>query len=1041
MRVALLSANAQAGDALGNQLAEKLAFFLERGADVTVVVESDRCLHPAIASHCRVLPRPEPLGPAWESLHAADLVIADFSQSYALLELLPLLAEARRRILLDYHGVTPPELWSGHNREGLTKGLQQRGLVWCADAAAVHSTFARCELLEPTGYPPEQTFALGYPIDNDHFCPGPPRAALRTQLGLHAESLLLFVGRLAPNKRLPVLVEALGRLRDRRPAVHAIVIGDQSDLYRAEADRCRQRAIELGVDDRLHLLGSVSDEQLRDAYRSADIFVMPSRHEGFCLPVVEAMACGLPVIAARAAALPETVGDGGLTFVPDDADDLARQIDRVLDGRWRMADGRWKDQSAILRVAVVACRYGTDFVGGAETSLRTIAEALHHAGHPVEVFTTCATTEDDWSDQRAAGTEEVGGIAVHRFPITPHDQESHLASLTAIVHASGPVPAETERDYLAHSLHSARLLEALRARIDEFDAVIVGPYLFGLTHDVAREFPERTLLLPCFHDEPFARLALLRATYERVGGILYHSPEEQKFAEVQLGLNHPGAVQVRTALDLKAGDASRGREQVGSGRRYLVYCGRYSPEKNLPLLLEYARSYHAEHADRFTFVFVGQGPLTIPREPWARDLGFVEKDTVRDVLAGAEALVQLSRAESLSLVALEAWAQGVPVLADARCAVLVGQLERSGGGRAVDSYASFARALDELWEHPERWQAMGQRGRAYVHENHGARDEFVNTLVGAVRDLTLPLGERMRRKGLARAARYSRAAWREQFGQLIDEVLHAPARPFREQLEVRPRGNSRAVSPRSPTVLVPVQVENRGTHAVVGEGPARRVLRCQVFDETGRPHGPSSGGTPLPGLLLPGRSLAAVVPVPVPAVPGHYTVALWAEAAEDGDRGEHAPRAARHPQSKLSLLVEAQGPAATAGCCGPLLEAAQNALAHADRMKRLPADYTDVTEGWFAAGKRWLKRKLLGNFKRAYVDVLSRQQSAFNQDVVTALGELAECCATLDHARRLDNGAESVEALRSALGELRGQLAALQQRLARLERDKSDASV
>src|SRR5262249_31352808 len=83
------------------------------------------------------------------------------------------------------------------------------------------------------------------------------------------------------------------------------------------------------------------------------------------------------------------------------------------------------------------------------------------------------------------------------------------------------------------------------------------------------------------------------------------------------------------------------------------------------------------------------------------------------------------------------------------------------------------------------------------------------------------------------------------------------------------------------------------------------------------------------------------------------------------------------------------------------LDTVQAALVEASRLQTLPDDYTDVTEGLFAALKRRVKRKLLGNFKNAYVDVVSRQQSAFNRRLLDAVGELAECCATLDHAVRL----------------------------------------
>ena len=174
MRVALLSHNAPAGDAVGNQVADKLAFFLDRGADVRVFVESDQRLHPAVRPHCRTLPAPEPRGEGWRFLSSADLVVVEYGQYYRLLELLPLLGGGRGRILFDYHGVTPPEFWPSHNREAIEAGVRHRGLVWCADAALTHSQFTRRELEEASGFPPERLFGLGYPIDRDHFGPGAP---------------------------------------------------------------------------------------------------------------------------------------------------------------------------------------------------------------------------------------------------------------------------------------------------------------------------------------------------------------------------------------------------------------------------------------------------------------------------------------------------------------------------------------------------------------------------------------------------------------------------------------------------------------------------------------------------------------------------------------------------------------------------------------------------------------------------------------------------------------------------------------------------
>ncbi|MCI0456449.1 MAG: glycosyltransferase family 4 protein [Gemmataceae bacterium] len=1019
MRVALLSHNAQTGDAIGNQVAEKLSFFLDRQADVRVLVESDRDLHPAVRPHAQVVRRGDQLGDHWTFLADADLVVVEYGQAYSLLDLLPLLAGGKPRLLIDYHGITPPELWGLQNREALEKGVRHRGLAWCADAVLVHSLYTQRELHEQCGLPRPSLRRLGFPLDLDRFGPG-PSTYWRESLGLENARVLLFVGRLAPNKRVPLLIDALARLRDLDPAVHLLIAGPTNDLYRVEARRCQAHAEELNVTDRVHFLGHLTGERLVDAYRAADVFVTASLWESFCIPVVEAMACGVPVVAARAAALPETVASAGLTFRPDDLDDLERQLRRALDCGLRNAECGLTEklqsaihnpQSAMPRVAVVSFRYGTDFAGGAETSLRTIAGALQGAGCHVEVFTTCARHESEWTNALPEGTTEVEGVCVHRFPIDAHDRPRHLESFRTILQAEGRVSPETEEEYLRHSIHSSPLMEALTQRADQFDAILTGPYLYGLTSAVARGLPEKTLVLPCFHDEPLARLRAWPDVYGVAGGLLYHSAEEQHLAEAELGINNPGAVCIGTWLDTEAaGDAAAGRRLVGTTAPYVVYLGRHSPQKDLPALFEHARRYHAERPGRFTFVFLGQGPVPIPAEPWARDLGFVDEQTKRNVLAGAAALVQPCAHESLSLAALEAWAQATPVLANARCPVLVGHLRRCGGGQAVDGYEELARALNDLWEQPAPWHERGRQGREYVRAHYGSRAALAARVLEAVQGLQVPLAEHMRQRGRERAAAFARASWRERFAEVVEQVLDAGPRPYREQVEVRPRRDRHTVSAGARAVLVPVRVVNRGTHPLVPEGPARTVLSCRVWDEQGREKA-TAEAVPLPGLLMPGRALAAAVSVPVPADPGVYRVAFWAERVYSTVRQTEAPPT----EDCLRLVVEGQGRGGSER--GVALEAVQAALAEASRLQRLPDDYTDVTEGPLAALKRKLKRKLLGNFKHAYVDVLSRQQSACNARLLEAIQELTECCATLDHA---------VQILLQRVAELEGQGATAQ---------------
>src|SRR5205807_2458231 len=120
----------------------------------------------------------EASGPAWDFLAGSDLVIADFAQAYDLLHFLPLLAGGKPRLVLEYHGITPPRFSAGPQRAKLEEGLAQRGLVWCADFALVHSRFTRGELVQATGFPEARVFQLDFPLD-ERFHPGIPEWSLR----------------------------------------------------------------------------------------------------------------------------------------------------------------------------------------------------------------------------------------------------------------------------------------------------------------------------------------------------------------------------------------------------------------------------------------------------------------------------------------------------------------------------------------------------------------------------------------------------------------------------------------------------------------------------------------------------------------------------------------------------------------------------------------------------------------------------------------------------------------------------------------------
>jgi alpha-1,3-rhamnosyl/mannosyltransferase len=158
---------------------------------------------------------------------------------------------------------------------------------------------------------------------------GEPAARLRHQLGIPGD-YLLSVGSNKPHKNLSVLVDAWTQVVDRcrdRGALPPLVLAGPRD---ARFDDGGPRARQLRDTGHLMSLGPVSDAALAALYRGAELFVFPSRAEGFGLPVIEAMGCGAPVACSRIPALVELSGDAAALFAPQDAAALARLLEHLL---------------------------------------------------------------------------------------------------------------------------------------------------------------------------------------------------------------------------------------------------------------------------------------------------------------------------------------------------------------------------------------------------------------------------------------------------------------------------------------------------------------------------------------------------------------------------------------------------------------------------------------------------------------------------------------------------------------------------------------
>ncbi len=196
-----------------------------------------------------------------------------------------------------------------------------------ASAVAVVSRWTRNDVIEAYGIEPEKVhvipFAPGLEEDEPEL---PEREAVRRRLALPGD-FVLYPAQTWPHKNHLALVEALPKLRSTAGSACSLVFTGRVTTH-AEVIRARSR--ELGVESRIHMLGFVSQSDLKALYRLSRAAVIPSLFEAGSFPIWEAFRAGIPVATARTTSLPDQLGDAGLVFDPRDSDDIARSVDRLL---------------------------------------------------------------------------------------------------------------------------------------------------------------------------------------------------------------------------------------------------------------------------------------------------------------------------------------------------------------------------------------------------------------------------------------------------------------------------------------------------------------------------------------------------------------------------------------------------------------------------------------------------------------------------------------------------------------------------------------
>ncbi len=390
------------------------------------------------------------------------------------------------------------------------------------------------------------------------------------------------------------------------------------------------------------------------------------------------------------------------------------------------------------RIAFIVPRYGTDVVGGAETLCRMLAEDLARHGTPVDVLTTCATNHFTWANDLPEGTSHEAGVTVRRFAVGPRDAIRFFVKHSAI-DCGARLPYGEQVEWMANSVWAPGILSAA----GDYDWLIAMPYLFGTTFWSAVAHPDKTVMIPCLHDEHHASQAVVLDALASCRGVMLNAPGEGVLLDRLLATHRRGTALRNSPVVVGGGfdeepvpDDARVREFCRRHRAepgYLLYAGRRERAKGLVNLFDDYRAYRATTEQPRPLALMGSGDTTPPADiaPHVIDLGFVPTEERALAYAGASVLIQPSRLESFGLVLFESWLAGTPVIVNRQSDVLRGHCEQSGGGLWYSDATSFMEAVRMVTQDDSICTRLADAGRAYTLTEFkwsAVRRRFLNAL-------------------------------------------------------------------------------------------------------------------------------------------------------------------------------------------------------------------------------------------------------------------------------------------------------------------------
>lgn len=370
-------------------------------------------------------------------------------------------------------------------------------------------------------------------------------------------------------------------------------------------------------------------------------------------------------------------------------------------------------------ITFVTPRYGAEVFGGAEAGARQLATRLAADGRDVRVLTSRAQSMHTWADHYAEGSVVEDGVAVTRFSVDhPRAADFDAHSDRLLPRASEATTAECARWIEDQGPTSGALIDAIGS-VDD-GVIVFYPYLYHPTVQGYRVARVPTVLYPAAHDELPFRLPVFDEVFGGVDGFAFHTGAEQELVHRRFP-STVGAPQTMLGLPVEMAEEPEpgaARAALGMGDEPFTLClGRVDRAKGAHDLVE-RFDRHVAGGGGGRLVLAGPVGDDVPSGRGVTVLGPIPEEHKFGLIAAADVLINPSFYESFSIVILEAWLAGTPVLVNGWCAPMAEHVTRSGGGLFYTGVADFELALDRLLSDGEARARMAAAGGDYVRRRY-----------------------------------------------------------------------------------------------------------------------------------------------------------------------------------------------------------------------------------------------------------------------------------------------------------------------------------